>query len=119
MGRAGNFVLLAIGRNFGLVIGGGVVGQGHGLSATSHSVCAMDSGCVADCRNGFKVVDGPRLAAKLKQSQRSDALRVPASKREPFDYSNRFGTVSNPKRPVPVRIHHAVTILRSIRCAQD
>ncbi len=42
-----------------VVVGGGVVGQGHSLSATSHCLgCGTDAGCLADCRNGSKVVVG-------------------------------------------------------------
>src|SRR5215468_8800668 len=59
---AGCRVLLADSRNGGggiEFVGGGVVGQGHGLSATSHCLgCGTDAGCLADCRNGSKVVVG-------------------------------------------------------------
>src|SRR5579863_2411680 len=60
--------------------GGAIVEQGHELSTTSHSGARTMRVAVRTAGTGLWLLRSPTWRRNFKQSQRSDALHVPASK---------------------------------------
>src|ERR1700756_2439799 len=94
---AGNRARFADGRNRigGIhIVGGAVVVHGHGLSIPRTAQVRDGCGCLADCRNGSKVVVGSTWRLNLNNPS-VRPTKQPRVQWEPFECSNRFRTVSN------------------------
>src|ERR1700751_4630103 len=81
------------------VVGGAVVVHGHGLSIPRTAQVRVGCGCLADCRNGSKVVVGSTWRLNLNNPS-VRTTKQPRVQWELFECSNRFQTVSNTKSAI-------------------